>query len=625
MGYRMKRIWTLLPILFAARLAAAGPVAETWKLANASVEVTLRADGALTVLDRSSGARWESMAPLNPAAAVSRVAVNQGRSSLESQIAVAGVALTLHVSLDGPDPAFNLELSAPAGTPLHSNLDYPYPLRAPGGQYRLVLPHQTGLLLRVQDASSNRKFTSSFPCYLGNGLSMPWIGMTDMEGGLMMIIDTPEGAGVTPRINEGVFAPQVDWQPSRDTVGYARKLHYRLFERGGYVAMCKYYRSRLIHSGRFVTLREKQKSRPQLSKLIGVVDLHMRGQDQDQMETVKMLESKGVKRMLINSGASRETLDWMRERGHLVGSYRIYTDIYPPGVPSHSPENLRGYPQDAYTLKDGSPIHGFNYSDARKLTYRCSIRQLELMKELVPPLVREKGYEAIFLDVVTAMPPRECYHPEHPLDRLQDEQKRIEIFKFTAGLGLVVGSEDGGDWAAPYLEYFEGMAMPRRFGYIRGVTISNWPQKFDLDEEYMHVELGENVRAPLWDLVFHDSVVSTWRWNFTPDRYSDPKWWNKHDLFYIIGGDMPIFAVNRQHLDTYGDRIAQTYRDVSEWNAKIGWDELVDHKDLTPDRSVQESRFSSGWAVIVNFSETKPYALSDGATLKPWSHKIYRW
>ena len=65
--------------------------------------------------------------------------------------------------------------------------------------------------------------------------------------------------------------------------------------------------------------------------------------------------------------------------------------------------------------------------------------------------------------------------------------------------------------------------------------------------------------------------------------------------------------------------------DVSEWNAKIGWDELVDHKDLTPDRSVQESRFSSGWAVIVNFSETKPYVAGDGATLKPWSYRVYRW
>ena len=440
--------------------------------------------------------------------------------------------------------------------------------------------------------------------------------MTDLTGGLMTIADTPEEAGVTPRIEDGSFAPQVYWQPSRGALGYARKLHYRLFERGGYVAMCKYYRGRVIRSGQFVTLREKQKSRPQLDKLIGAVDFHLKGPDREQIEAVKLLESKGVNRMLINSGASRETLAWMRERGYLTGSYRIYSDIHP---------NEPGYPLDAYTEKDGKPTHGFAYSETHKSTYRCSLLQLPFMKEQIPPLIRGKGYDAIFLDVVSAGPPRECYSPEHSLDRRQDQKAKIDLLKYTTGLGLVVGSEDGSDWAAPYLDYFEGMAMPRRFGYIRGVTINNWPQKFELDDENINVDLGEKVRAPLWDLVFHDSVVSTWRWNFTPDRYSDPKWWNKHDLFYIIGGDMPIFVVNRQHLDTYGDRIAQTYHDVSEWNAKIGWDEMVDHKDLTADRSVQESRFSSGWAVIVNFSETKPYAASDGATLRPWSHRVYRW
>ncbi len=60
-----------------------------------------------------------------------------------------------------------------------------------------------------------------------------------------------------------------------------------------------------------------------------------------------------------------------------------------------------------------------------------------------------------------------------------------------------------------------------------------------MDDEYLNIDLNERVRAPLWDLVFHDAVVSTWRWNFTPDRYGDPKRWDKHDLFHVLGGDMP--------------------------------------------------------------------------------------
>ncbi len=162
--------------------------------------------------------------------------------------------------------------------------------------------------------------------------------------------------------------------------------------------------------------------------------------------------------------------------------------------------------------------------------------------------------------------------------------------------------------------------MPRRFGYVGGLTTSTWPGKFKFADDYVSIDLNERVRAPLWDLVFHDSVVSTWRWEHTPDRYGDRKWWDKHDLLQLITGSMPIFLVNQEHLRNVGDRIVQSYKTVSEWNAKTGWDELVDHRALSADRTVQESRFSSGWAVTVNFSEAKSYQ-----GLKPFSYRTYRW
>ena len=48
-------------------------------------------------------------------------------------------------------------------------------------------------------------------------------------------------------------------------------------------------------------------------------------------------------------------------------------------------------------------------------------------------------------------------------------------------------------------------------------------------------------------------------------------------------------------------RYLRTYRDVCGWHEKIGFDEMTDHRLLTSDRLVQETRFSSGWNVVVNF------------------------
>ena len=607
----MKR---LVPFLFV--LPA---LAQT--VSNSGIQVTLRDDGALSVVQRATGQRWNSGPSRVP-----RQVKADGRS-LEWTLDTAGLELRCSLTLKGNDPAFDVTISAPADVPLKSMIDYPPALQAPSSDYRMVLPHQSGLIYTVQDAGTNPKFTGAYPVHFGNGLSMPWVGVADLDRGMMAVIETTVAAAVTPRVqlagDQRVFAPQVSWQAIHETFRYPRKVHYRWFEHGGYVAMCKYYREMVKASGRFVSLSEKQKARPQLSKLAGAIDLHMRGDDSDQLEVMKYLEARGVKRMLVNSGASAETLGKMRERGYLTGSYRIYSDIHPPR-PGLKEEMARGYPQDAYTLKDGSPVRGFGFTGTLRTTYRCSTLQLPLMKELIPPLVRDRHYEAIFLDVITSSGARDCYNPAHPIDRLGDREQEVGLLRYTTGLGLVTGSEDGADWAAPYLDYFEGMSMTRRFGYVPRVTVNTWPSKFDLNEEYKEVNLNERVRAPLWDLVYHDSVVSTWRWNFTPDRYSDRKWWRKHDLMLMIAGDMPIFMVNRRHLDENGERIVQTYKDVSEWNGRIAQDELVEHRALTADRSVQESRFSSGWAIVVNFSEERPYAGAQG-TIAPWDYKIYRW
>ena len=51
-------------------------------------------------------------------------------------------------------------------------------------------------------------------------------------------------------------------------------------------------------------------------------------------------------------------------------------------------------------------------------------------------------------------------------------------------------------------------------------------------------------------------------------------------------------------------RYLQTYRNVCGWHEKIGFDEMVAHRFLTDDRLIQETRFSSGRAVVVNFSDS---------------------
>ncbi len=70
------------------------------------------------------------------------------------------------------------------------------------------------------------------------------------------------------------------------------------------------------------------------------------------------------------------------------------------------------------------------------------------------------------------------------------------------------------------------------------------------------------------------------------------------------------------------DRYLRTYRNVCGWHEKIGFDEMVDHRVLTRDRMVQETRFSSGWNVVVNFGQS-PWSDMRGFTVRPQSFHTF--
>lgn len=115
-------------------------------------------------------------------------------------------------------------------------------------------------------------------------------------------------------------------------------------------------------------------------------------------------------------------------------------------------------------------------------------------------------------------------------------------------------------------------------------------------------------RVPLFQLVYHDSVVCTRRWNQDPGR--DASLWNRHDLMNILYGTPPLWFMHPKAGNVIGtpewervrERYLQTYRNVCGWHEKIGFDEMTDHRFLADDRMVQETRFRNGLGVVVNFS-----------------------
>jgi hypothetical protein len=113
--------------------------------------------------------------------------------------------------------------------------------------------------------------------------------------------------------------------------------------------------------------------------------------------------------------------------------------------------------------------------------------------------------------------------------------------------------------------------------------------------------------VPLWELVFHDCIVSTWYWGDSSDflLQAAPEVTPKKDAFNILYGTIPILWANKEGAWA-GSRelFLRTYRNTCKLHETIATAEMVSHEFDTPDRAVQRTRFSDGTEAVVNFGET---------------------
>ena len=179
---------------------------------------------------------------------------------------------------------------------------------------------------------------------------------------------------------------------------------------------------------------------------------------------------------------------------------------------------------------------------------------------------------AMFIDTTTAVSFYQSYEAGNTLTRTQDMQLKGELLDFYKEQGLALGSEEVTDFGVPWIDWFENRH---------------------------HHQIGESL--PLWPLVYHDAAFCV-RYNHKARydyRPSDavPYW-----LVDMLWGYALLWDVrNMAHWHASHERFASTLG-VDEWHKRIGLDEMLEHRYLTDDGTVEQTTFTSG-RITVNFSD----------------------
>lgn len=249
----------------------------------------------------------------------------------------------------------------------------------------------------------------------------------------------------------------------------------------------------------------------------------------------------------------------------------------------------------------------------------CDRQAVAYAQERIPAELKTHPYHSRFIDTTTASPWRECYDPQHPMTRTESRKFKMDLLKYVSeDCGLVTGCETGHEASVPYLHYFEGMLS---LGPYRVPDSGRDMLKAveDVPEQVAKFQTGHFYRLPLWELVYHDCVVSQWYWGDYNNKL--PSLWTRRDLLNALYGTPPMFMFNREIWNKNRERFVESYRQVAPVARATGYAEMLEHRWLTPDHAVQQTRFANGVTVTANFGDA-PYRLADGNSLPALSQRV---
>ncbi|SDW57800.1 Glycosyl hydrolases related to GH101 family, GHL1-GHL3 [Marininema mesophilum] len=184
---------------------------------------------------------------------------------------------------------------------------------------------------------------------------------------------------------------------------------------------------------------------------------------------------------------------------------------------------------------------------------------------------------------------------------------------------MVVGSEQGNDFASKDIAYAHGLETPviawgdpdmrknKQSPYYVGgywaedgkIPDSNGKQ-VPIKNLYKRIYLDPTYSLPLYKLVYNDSMVTTHHWEWGSLKIKNEiKNRMQYEFLYNVP---PLYNLNKQKWDEDKNKIITHVKEWSLFNRKAIKKPMTGFKILSKDRLVQSTEFGRNLRVVSNFS-----------------------
>ena len=351
------------------------------------------------------------------------------------------------------------------------------------------------------------------------------------------------------------------------------------------------------------------------------------------LSAAKQLKCSGLEDIMwgIFFTSDRKAVKGLEELGYMTVEYDNYNDVptrelvrmLPDGRSAecdYMRRRIGDYPEKITICRDGAlgtawSLEGLDGKRHQQYTM-CPVCALNAMKREIPEIVRETPYTARFIDVFGGGL-SECFSAEHPLTREESVKVKNDAFGFLLSEGLISGTEDGSEAVIPNLCYNEGMASPFCLRYDAQECGRRKARLYDDPEvlaEYESSMLDPEKRFPLWEMMYHDAVISFPYWGDMLLRF--PTLWRKRMLFAALYGNPPLYSFFMKDFQRLLPAIAESMKRLSEVGRLTAFLPMTGYMKVGVGKdggAVMRSEFGGKVYVTANFSDED--ALVDGVTI----------
>lgn len=473
-----------------------------------------------------------------------------------------------------------------------------------------VLTHMQGLLL-PSDLAEEIKALPFNGQMCSSAAYMPWFGQVSKAGSYIAHVVEAWDTCLNPvHPVGGPTRLKLNLLPSLGEMKGDRSIHYTFLSKGtDYVSLCKVYRTIAREEGLLISLKQKGEFSKNLETLIGCSVLHRptkkhvvpdsyyydkeHPENNDSLTTFN--ENKAFVEKLIALGAPKmylhldgwgqpgydnkhpdylpacaeaggwdglkSLMDTCHRHGHLFGLHDQYRDYY-FDAPTYDEEQ-------ANHLANGKIYEMSRWAGGRQ-TYLCTKLALDYLKRNYSEILKNGiSMDCVYLDVFTCNEPDECSHPHHRITRRQSLDERLKCFRYMLKLGILPSSEEGVDWAMPALVF------------------CHWAP---------YASFG--IPVPLLNLVYHDCFLIPWM--LGKGSWGTPE--NELGFLHALLNAGMGYVGDDLEGDALQDNFAKL-RILSSLQKRLAHEEMTAHRFVSDDRRIQETEFSDGTIVRVNFAD----------------------